>query len=248
MPQTQVIHGISGPRNISTALMYSFAQRPGCAVIDEPFYGPYLQRTGLEHPGRDQILAQIPNSVEASVDRIQNHCEQGYAELYLKNMAHHMVEMPWDWAYDAAHIFWIRHPRKVIRSFAKVWPHVGLSDIGIEEQVEQWKLLGDFPGPRIIVDSDEMLANPTLAFSKICAALEFPPIEAMFQWEKGPKPYDGPWSPYWYAKVHDSSGFGLPSPLRETLTGRYLELEQQALPYYEELWRQRLRLNTFLSI
>ncbi len=98
MTQTRVIHGISGPRNISTALMYSFAQRPGCVVIDEPFYGPYLQRTGLEHPGRDQILAQIPNSVEASVDRIQSHCEQGYAELYLKNMAHHMVEMPWDWA------------------------------------------------------------------------------------------------------------------------------------------------------
>ena len=90
-----------------------------------------------------------------------------------------------------------------------------------------------------------MLANPNLAFSKICAALEIPHIEAMFHWEKGPKPYDGPWSPYWYAKVHDSSGFGLPSPLRETLTGRYLELKQQALPYYEELWQQRLRLNTF---
>ena len=87
MPQTRVIHGISGPRNISTALMYSFAQRPGCTVIDEPFYGPCLQRTGLEHPGREKILAQIPNSVEASVDRILSHCEQGYTELYLKNMA-----------------------------------------------------------------------------------------------------------------------------------------------------------------
>ena len=67
----------------------------------------------------------------------------------------------------------------------------------------------------------------------------------MFHWEKGPKPYDGPWSPHWYAKVHETAGFGPPSPLGETLTGRYLELEQQALPYYEELWQQRLRLNLF---
>ncbi len=244
MPQTRVIHGISGPRNISTALMYSFAQRPGCAVIDEPFYGPYLERTGLEHPGRDQILAQIPNSVEASVERIQNHCEQGYAELYLKNMAHHMVEMPWDWAHQAAHIFWIRHPRKVIRSFAKVWPHVGLADIGIEEQVEQWKLLGDFPGPKIIVDSDEMLANPNLAFSKICAALELPHIEAMFQWEKGPKPFDGPWSPYWYAKVHETAGFGPPNNLGEPLQEHYADLEEEALPFFEELWKLRLSFPT----
>ena len=244
MPQTQVIHGISGPRNISTALMYSFAQRPGCAVIDGPFYGPYLQRTGLEHLGRDQILAQIPNSVEASVQRIQNHCEQGYTELYSKNMAHHMVEMPWDWAYDAAHIFWIRHPRKVIRSFAKVWPHVGLADIGIEEQVEQWKLLSDFPGPRIIVDSDEMLANPTLAFSNICAALELPHIGAMFQWEKGPKGYDGPWSPHWYAKVHDSSGFGPPNDLGDPLQEQYADLEEEALPFFEKLWNLRLSFQT----
>ena len=70
MPQTQVIHGISGPRNISTALMYSFAQRPGCAVVDEPFYGPYLQRTGLEHPGRDQILAQFRKEMAVGQEEV----------------------------------------------------------------------------------------------------------------------------------------------------------------------------------
>ena len=28
----------SGPRNVSTALMYSFRQRPDTTVIDEPLY------------------------------------------------------------------------------------------------------------------------------------------------------------------------------------------------------------------
>ena len=37
----------SGPRNISTALMYSFAQRDDTRVVDEPLYGHYLLKLGL---------------------------------------------------------------------------------------------------------------------------------------------------------------------------------------------------------
>ena len=244
MIQTRLIHAISGPRNISTALMYSFAQRPGCVVIDEPFYGPYLQRTGLDHPGRTEILAQLPRTPIDCIAKIEQFCQQGSRELYLKNMAHHMVGMPWEWAKDAVHIFWIRHPRKVIRSFAKVWPQAQLADIGIVEQVEQWQRLNHFQGPKLIVDSDEMLVNPKLAFPKILTALGLSYYEAMLNWEPGEKPYDGPWAPYWYKNVQASQEFGPPSPPGETLTGQYLELEQHALPYYEELWDQRLILNT----
>ena len=38
----------SGPRNISTAMMRSFENRPDTVVIDEPFYAHYLDKTGLE--------------------------------------------------------------------------------------------------------------------------------------------------------------------------------------------------------
>ena len=48
------INLISGPRNISTALMYSFAQRPDTFVLDEPFYAFYLHLPeNIErYPGR----------------------------------------------------------------------------------------------------------------------------------------------------------------------------------------------------
>ncbi len=46
----------SGPRNISTALMYSFAQREDTRVIDEPLYGHYLKVTGVLHPGRKEVI------------------------------------------------------------------------------------------------------------------------------------------------------------------------------------------------
>ena len=47
----------SGPRNISTALMRSWENRPDTVVADEPLYAHYLARTGIDHPGRDEIIA-----------------------------------------------------------------------------------------------------------------------------------------------------------------------------------------------
>ena len=47
----------SGPRNISTAMMRAFENRPDCAVVDEPFYAAYLAETGLDHPMRAEVLA-----------------------------------------------------------------------------------------------------------------------------------------------------------------------------------------------
>ena len=49
----------SGPRNVSTALMYSFAQLATVQVVDEPLYGHYLRVSGADHPGRDEILEKM---------------------------------------------------------------------------------------------------------------------------------------------------------------------------------------------
>ncbi|MGE5624922.1 MAG: HAD family hydrolase, partial [Bacillota bacterium] len=47
----------SGPRNISTAMMRSWENREDTAVIDEPLYAHYLLATGVNHPGRDEVIA-----------------------------------------------------------------------------------------------------------------------------------------------------------------------------------------------
>ena len=52
----------SGPRNLSTAMMYAFGNRADFHVVDEPFYGPYLRMTGLAHPMGDEIMASRPES------------------------------------------------------------------------------------------------------------------------------------------------------------------------------------------
>ena len=62
---TKRINLISGPRNISTALMYSFANRPDTEVVDEPMYAHYLKSTGIRyHPGTEEILDSLPEDIE----------------------------------------------------------------------------------------------------------------------------------------------------------------------------------------
>ena len=80
------INLVSSPRNRSTLLMYAFAQRADTQVADEPFYANYLHTTGMQHPGRNDVLSS------QSIDRknIQNNLLASNAPiLFIKNMAHH---------------------------------------------------------------------------------------------------------------------------------------------------------------
>ncbi len=46
----------SGPRNISTAMMRAWGNRPDTFGCDEPFY--YLKATGRDHPGPAEVIAR----------------------------------------------------------------------------------------------------------------------------------------------------------------------------------------------
>ena len=59
----------SGPRNISTAMMRSWENRPDCLTVDEPFYACYLQETGLQHPCREEILAAQSTSRDEVIEQ-----------------------------------------------------------------------------------------------------------------------------------------------------------------------------------
>ena len=60
----------SGPRNISTAMMRSFENRPDTFVSDEPFYGYYLNNTDIDHPGKKEVLRSMEYDWDKVVDYI----------------------------------------------------------------------------------------------------------------------------------------------------------------------------------
>lgn len=215
----------SGPRNLSTAMMYSFGARGDFRVMDEPFYGPYLVTTGLDHPMRDRIL-EVHETDPAKVDL---SCQaQGAPHLYMKHMAHHMIPgFPMGWTEGCIHVHLIRHPARVIASYAAKREAPTLDDIGFVQQVQVFERLGG-----LVIDSTEIRANPETMLRKLCVALDLEFVPTMLHWPMGPRAEDGIWAEHWYHAVHQSTGFaGAEGPM-PVLDSAYSGLLEQAMPYY----------------
>lgn len=232
----------SGPQNLSTALMYSFAHRPDCAVWDEPFYAAYLAQTGIDHPMRDAIIAAHdadPASVAASCTGV---VPDGKAIYYQKHMTLHMIPA-FDRGFMRAlvNVFLIRHPAHVVASYSRKREAPTLADIGFVQQAELFDQVAQWTGhPPPVIDSADIRANPRESLGKLCAALGIPFHSSMLSWPAGPKPFDGVWAPHWYNAVHASTGFGDPEGPLPILPARYAPLVEQALPHYQRLARFKL--------
>ena len=76
----------SGPRNLSTAMMRAFENRPDCAVSDEPFYAAYLAETGLDHPMRGEVLASQATDWRDVAAALEGPAPGGAPLWYQKHM------------------------------------------------------------------------------------------------------------------------------------------------------------------
>lgn len=217
----------SGPRNLSTAMMYAFGNRADFRVWDEPFYAPYLKVAGIDHPMREDVLAAYDTEPRAVSNRISDLS----GNVFLKLMSFHMCPgFSFDWATDCVHAHLIRHPARVVASYLAKREKPTLLDIGFERQVE---LFARFPGP--VIDSADLRKDPEKELNSLCSQLGLGFDPAMLSWPRGPKPFDGIWAAHWYNAVHQSTGFsGDEGPL-PVLEGEAADLVAKAMPYYEQL-------------
>ena len=227
----------SGPRNLSTALMYSFAARPDCTVSDEPFYAAYLHSTGIDHPMRGEVIASQPTDPREVAAHCTGPNPDGKPLWYQKHMTMHMVPtFDRDFLKDLTNVFLLRHPARVIASYAKKREAPTLQDIGFLQQAELFdqvaNLIGTAPP---VITAETIRANPRAALTKLCAALGIPFTEAMLHWPPGPKPYDGVWAAHWYNAVHRSTGFEDPEGPLPDLPDDYQRLADQALAAHDRL-------------
>ena len=221
----------SGPRNLSTAMMYSFGNRADFAIWDEPFYAPYLAQTGLDHPMRAEILAAHETDSAKVAARCLDTIPAQKPHFYMKHMPHHMIDgMPIDWAQGCVNVHLFRHAARVIAAYGVKRSQMTFDDIGYAQQAALFDRIGGH-----VIDSADIRADPETMLRKLCAAigLDFDP--AMLSWPAGPRRDDGIWAAHWYNAVHQSTGFaGAEGPLPE-LEGDAAQLCAQALPYYQRL-------------
>lgn len=229
----KVINLISGPRNISTALMYSFAQRKDFVVIDEPFYGYYLKHANLaiNHPSHFDIIAAMDCEEHNVVESIEELAKTQH--VFIKGMAHHFLSEEPAYLKNWQNVFLIRHPRKLIASFAKVISNPTLNDIGIKKSFELVKYLEQNNKDIVVIDSDELMIHPENYLRELCGILDIPFYNSMLSWEQGGIPEDGIWAKHWYANVHKTTGFKVQQKKPAQVPPHLGPLLAEALPYYE---------------
>ena len=232
----------SGPRNISTAMLRAWENRSDTVVCDEPLYGHYLAATGLDHPGREAVIASQPTDWRSVVAGLIGPIPGGAAIFYQKHMAHHLLPViDRGWLDRLANGLLIRSPREVLASYVRTRDDPDLADLGFVQQVEIFERICDRRG-RVppILDARDVLEHPRRMLTLLCEAVGVPFSERMLAWPAGRRASDGVWAPHWYANVERSTGF---APYRppEPLADRLRPLADACEPFYRRLHHHRLR-------
>ncbi|HJV71083.1 HAD family hydrolase [Ideonella sp.] len=235
----------SGPRNISTAMMRAWENRGDCAVSDEPLYAAYLAATGLDHPGRDEIIAAGDTDAERVATALSSGPAPGGQPVwYQKHMTHHLLPgMSTAWVHGLSNVFLIRDPAQVVESYLKSRATVAPPDIGLLQQAalfdEVAERLGKAPP---VIDADDFLRSPHAYLQALCERLGIAFTERMLAWPPGRRGSDGIWAPYWYEAVWRSTGFEPWRPRSPRLEGADLAVAEACRPAYERLRACRLVL------
>ncbi|MGP3696635.1 sulfotransferase-like domain-containing protein [Rhodobacter sp. NSM] len=232
----------SGPRNLSTAMMYAFAARGDCGIWDEPFYAAYLKATGSDHPMRSEIIAAHETDPAIIASRCAGDAPGGERLFYQKHMTLHLIPgFDRGFMRSCENVFLIRHPARVVASYARKREGPTLADIGFRQQADLFDEVATSLGrPPLVIDSADIRDDPRGMLSSLCKALGIPFTDAMLSWPAGGHPLDGIWASHWYGAVHLSTGFDQPEGPLPELSPQYADLAQQALPFYEKLAAYRL--------
>lgn len=215
--------------------MYSFAQRGDTQVLDEPFYGYYLNNATLknEHPGQEEVIQTMELKEGKVVENINSLSES--TQVFVKGMAHHYLSNNPSFILNWENVILIRHPKKLITSFSKVIQTPALKDIGIKKATELFLYLKQNGKTPIVIDSDELIKDPEAYLIKLCHLLDIPYTSSMLSWKKGGIPEDGIWAKHWYTNLHNSVGFSVQKNHSQKLPEHLEPLLKEALPYYETL-------------
>jgi hypothetical protein len=233
----------SGPRNISTAMMRAWGNRPDTFVCDEPLYSHYLRVTRLPHPVADQIISQHESDWRKVVAWLTGAVPESKPIFYQKQMTHHLVpEIDRGWLEKVTNCFLIRHPREVITSYIAKNNDPLLEDVGFVQQAEIFdrvrKQTGATPA---VLDAKDIQENPRRMLGLMCDSLNVEFTEAMLSWPPGLRATDGVWAKHWYKEVETSTSFRAYAPKSDQVPERLAGVYSQCLKYYEKLYEHRLR-------
>ena len=233
----------SGPRNISTAMMRSFENRPDTVVEDEPFYAHYLVKTGVDHPCRIETIESQENNWDKVSQHLVGEIPNGRMVWYQKHMAQHNVDgCDLSWTKKLINCFLIREPKEVILSFSKKFELSSSEQLGFTQQLYLFEELKNETGQiPIVIDSKDILINPRRTLSIMCKKIGIPFMEEMLYWPSGPRKSDGVWAKHWYQNVEASTGFSPLSEKQIQVSNKYSDILNECMDAYNFLYQYSIK-------
>ncbi len=238
--QTGLLALWSAPRSRSTAFFRVMAERGDVVSLHEPF-AQVVDRGETELPGHSVT------SIDELIDRLLDLAER--TVVFLKDTTdkrqQRVLERP-DFLRSGRQTFLIRDPREVIASYCALRPDMQRYEVGVENLAEIFAATTAAGGSALVLDSDDFVDRPAETTAAYCAAVGLPFRPKALSWEAGDR-VEWRSSAAWHAGVRDST----------TVERRTSEYERTVdtdpalramynhhAPFYEELRRHRVRLQT----
>jgi len=239
-------------RSGSSAMSRAFAQRNDSLVLFEPFTQAYYLGPEREHP-RHLDLPPDPQYSYGEVWAKLLSPAQDVAVVFAKDFPVCLPRRMWTTAnmMSVRHTFLIRHPAGAMTSMLKSimddsdrtgYTYFNGTEMSYGEMAALFRVVTEeFGQPPIVIDHDDLVANPALILSKYVEALGLDFQQAMLHWTKPLPPHPEIWWGF-FESANTSSGFRQSEP-RETQVPAEIAAEvQNALPFYEQLRSHRLQL------
>lgn len=232
----------SGPRNISTAMMRAFENRPDCCVSDEPLYAHYLAHSGIDHPGAAEVIASGDSDWRRVTEALLGAPADDKSIWYQKHMSQHMLaHIERDFIHSLLNVFLIRDPVEVVASYLNTRSQVCADDIGSAAQAQLFDEVAERQGyAPMVIAAATFLRAPEAHLRALCAGLEIDFSPRMLSWPLGPRASDGVWAKHWYQRVWESTGFEPAPPRIYRLDQAAQRVAEQARPHYERLLQHAL--------
>ena len=227
----------SAPRSRSTAFFRSMVERGDVLALHEPLW-ELLAFGATEVDGRTfDSQASLLTWLRDETNDVQVFSKETTDHRYEEVLADRRFLA------EAHHAFLIRRPNEIVASYYALWPEMRIEEVGLEVMQELHAAVNDADGfPPVVIDSDDLVEQPTATMAAYCAAVGLPCIPEALTWEPGER-VEWERSASWHVEASASSGFVNRKRSYDDNVENSDKLARFAAhhqPFYDELHAQRI--------
>ena len=231
----------AAPRSRSTAVFRYMVEHGGLVALHEPFdnIGDY---------GSTEVNGHLVSDPAELITTLRGLA--GTATVFLKETTdrrHHAVLADRRFLAEVTHTFLIRAPAEIAAScYALQGPRLTLAEIGLEYAYDLYQAVLAAGGAQpVVVDSDDLIADPAATMAAYCAATGIPFRRSALYWSPGER---DEWrqSARWHTRVSQSNGFTQSATSYEITTANNAMLARYSAhhePFYRQLRTHRITIS-----